>query len=98
MYHLAEGLRIVSVLIESVMPETAVRMREQLGVAQDKKLTDWASVASYGTLPEGTQTSKGEAIFPRIDIEKRACRAGKADGAEAGKAGDERGHSRADHD
>lgn len=70
MYHLAEGLRIVSVLIESVMPETAVRMREQLGVAQDKKLTDWASVASYGTLPEGTQTSKGEAIFPRIDIEK----------------------------
>lgn len=70
MYHLAEGLRIVSVLIESVMPQTAVKMRRQLGVDRKPELTSWESVSAYGRLPEGTRVEKGEAIFPRIDIEK----------------------------
>lgn len=70
MYHLAEGLRIVSVLIESVMPETAVRMRKQLGLDGRQELIDWASVSAYGQLPVGIHVEKGEAIFPRIDIEK----------------------------
>ncbi|WP_066686817.1 methionine--tRNA ligase [Christensenella intestinihominis] len=70
MYHLAEGLRIVSVLIESVMPQTAVKMRRQLGVEGRPELTNWESVGSYGRLPAGTHVEKGEAIFPRIDIEK----------------------------
>lgn len=70
MYHLAEGLRIVSVLIESVMPETAVRMRKQLGLDGRQELIDWASVSAYGQLPAGIHVEKGEAIFPRIDIEK----------------------------
>lgn len=70
MYHLAEGLRIVSVLIESVMPQTAVKMREQLGINDKQALCSWESIASYGRLPQGIRVCKGEAIFPRIDIEK----------------------------
>lgn len=70
MYHLAEGLRIVSVLIESVMPETAVRMRKQLGLDGRQELISWASIRAYGQLPAGIHVEKGEAIFPRIDIEK----------------------------
>ncbi|MBC5646804.1 methionine--tRNA ligase [Christensenella tenuis] len=70
MYHLAEGLRIVSVLIESVMPETAVRMRKQLGLDDRQELISWASIRAYGQLPAGIHVEKGEAIFPRIDIEK----------------------------
>lgn len=70
MYHLAEGLRFVSVLIESVMPETAVKMREQLGINDEVALCSWQSIASYGKTPQGTRVKKGEAIFPRIDIEK----------------------------
>ncbi|MEG2360720.1 MAG: methionine--tRNA ligase [Christensenella sp.] len=70
MYHLAEGLRIVSVMIESVMPQTAVKMREQLGISDDEKAYSWQSVLSYGNIKQGTCVKKGAAIFPRIDIEK----------------------------
>ncbi|MEG2624994.1 MAG: methionine--tRNA ligase [Christensenella sp.] len=70
MYHLAEGLRIVSVMIESVMPQTAVKMREQLGISDDEKAYSWQSVLSYGNITQGTCVKKGAAIFPRIDIEK----------------------------
>ncbi|MEA4853329.1 MAG: methionine--tRNA ligase [Christensenella sp.] len=69
MYHLAEGLRIVSVLIECVMPETAVKMRAQLGIGDMPELQTWESIQSYGKLGSGITVCKGEAIFPRIDIE-----------------------------
>ena len=70
MYHLAEGLRFVSVLIEAVMPETAVKIRTQLGIGGRGELCSWESIGSYGKLGEGIRVSKGEAIFPRIDIPK----------------------------
>ena len=70
MYHLAEGLRFVSVLIEAVMPETAVKIRTQLGIVDRGELCSWESIGSYGKLGEGIRVSKGEAIFPRIDIPK----------------------------
>ncbi|MEG1656428.1 MAG: methionine--tRNA ligase [Christensenellaceae bacterium] len=69
MFHLAEGLRIVSVLIESVMPNTSAKMREQLGI-RDKELAVWQSILTYGGIKAGTKVCKGEALFPRIDIEK----------------------------
>lgn len=70
MYHLAEGLRFVSVLIEAVMPETAVKIRTQLGIVDRGELCSWESIGSYGKIGEGIRVSKGEAIFPRIDIPK----------------------------
>ncbi len=70
MYHLAEGLRFVSVLIEAVMPETAVKIRTQLGIVDRGELCSGESIGSYGKIGEGIRVSKGEAIFPRIDIPK----------------------------
>ena len=68
MYHLAEGMRMVSVLISPVMPRTAVKIREQLGVSEE--LGSWESVLRYGMLPEGAIVHKGDALFPRIEIDK----------------------------
>jgi methionyl-tRNA synthetase len=68
LYHLAEGLRIISVLIAPVMPETAKKIRTQLGVCSD--LGTWESALTYGAISEGTAVAKGEALFPRIDVEK----------------------------
>jgi methionyl-tRNA synthetase len=68
LYHLAEGLRIVSILISPVMPDTALEIRAQLGISGD--LGTWNSALSYGALAEGTQVKKGNALFPRIDIGK----------------------------
>lgn len=68
LYHLAEGLRIISVLVAPVMPETAKKIRTQLGVSDD--LGTWESALTYGAISEGTAVAKGGALFPRIDVEK----------------------------
>lgn len=68
MYNLCEGLRIIGVLLESFLPETADKIRVQLGV--DAADYTWDSILTYGGLKEGTVTNKGEALFPRIDVEK----------------------------
>ena len=66
LYNLAEGLRIVGVLIGCVMPETSKKINEQLCAVN----YDWASVQNYGGTVPGTQTQKGAALYPRIDVEK----------------------------
>lgn len=68
MYNLVETLRIVALLIKPFLPETGERMWQQLGLAglNSKSLAD----AVWGLLPAGTQTAKGDPIFPRIEAEK----------------------------
>ena len=66
---LAECVRFVAVLIQPVMPSTPARIFEQLGVT-DESLKSWESLQSFGRLPEGLQVHKGEALFPRIDVNK----------------------------
>ena len=68
LYHLAEGLRIVSVLVSPVMPGTALKIRAQLGVGET--LGTWESIQQYGAIQEGTTVCKGDALFPRIDVKK----------------------------
>ena len=67
LYVLWESLRFIAVLISPVMPATPERMYRQLGI-QDEQLKTWASLARFGTGPAGLKVSKGEAVFPRIDI------------------------------
>ncbi len=66
---LAECVRFVAVLIQPVMPSTPGRIFEQLGLA-DENLKTWDSLQQFGTLPQGLQVHKGDALFPRIDIKK----------------------------
>jgi methionyl-tRNA synthetase len=68
LYRLAEGLRIVSVLVSPVMPRTSVIIRKQLGVPEEKGT--WDSIQNYGGIESGTTVCRGEALFPRIDIQK----------------------------
>jgi methionyl-tRNA synthetase len=69
LYVLCECIRYVAVLIAPTMPRTPGRIFEQMGLA-DESLKTLDSLESFGKLPAGTQVSKGEAIFPRIDIAK----------------------------
>ena len=66
---LAECVRFVAVMIQPFMPNTPVRIFEQLGVT-DETLRTWDSLASFGRLPAGLLVKKGEALFPRIDVKK----------------------------
>ena len=69
LYTLAEGLRIISILIEPAMPETPSKCFSQLGITEGE-LTKWDSVHSFGLTPEGIRVAKGDAVFPRIDVKK----------------------------
>ncbi len=69
MLTLAECVRFAAVLIGPFMPSTPARIFEQLGVA-DENLKSWDSLKTFGALPAGTKVQKGEALFPRIDVNK----------------------------
>ena len=80
LYTLAECVRRVAVLIGFVMPRTPERIFSQLGV-NDPTLKTWDSILvpiceEEGRYPrlKGCVVHKGEALFPRLDIQKEIDR------------------------
>ena len=70
LYTLAECVRRVAVMISFVMPRTPERIFAQIGVT-DPDLKTWESIVKpFGALPLGLKVCKGEALFPRLDIQK----------------------------
>ena len=70
LYTLAECVRRVAVMISFVMPRTPERIFAQIGVT-DPDLKTWDSIVKpFGALPLGLKVCKGEALFPRLDIQK----------------------------
>ena len=69
MLTLAECVRFAAVLIGPFMPGTPERIFAQLGIENDD-LKSWDSLKTFGLLPAGTRVKKGEALFPRIDVDK----------------------------
>ena len=67
LYNLAESLRVIAVLLKPFLTATPQKMFDQLGVSGEK--ADYEAVAWGGSVP-GTRVQKGEALFPRIDVEK----------------------------
>ncbi len=66
LYNLAESVRVIATLISPFMPETADKIFAQLGMT----VQNWADAAKWNVLPEGFTMTKGDALFPRIDMEK----------------------------
>ena len=67
MYHLAENLRKIAILLKPVMPETAQKMFEQLGILSEN-LKTWESLKEQQVIPQDTKVvSKGEPLFMRKD-------------------------------
>ena len=84
MLTLAECVRFAAVLIGPFMPSTPARIFEQLGV-KDESLKSWDGLKTFGLLPAGTKVTKGDALFPRIDVNKEleALSGGKEEKKEA---------------
>lgn len=82
LYHLAETLRIVAILISPFIPHTAPKVLAQLGLVADQPLS-LKEAKIWGVLPEGTiVVSKAEAIFPRIEVVTEAAEAAKPESKE----------------
>jgi len=70
LYNLAETIRMVSIMIQPFMTKTPQRIWEQLGIDSDASVLAWDTLGNWGTLKPGVQVTKGEAIFPRLELEK----------------------------
>ena len=66
LYNLCESLRMAAILLNAYLPNTAPKMAEQLGL--DVSELDFANL-SWGNKTSFT-VHKGEALFPRIDVNK----------------------------
>jgi len=69
MYQLLEGLRIVSGLIYPVMPDTARKMQEHLGLSPDEPFYLLAILRAWKTLQPGVKLPKSTRLFPRVEID-----------------------------
>ncbi len=69
MYHLAEGLRIVSVLLTPFIEGTAKKIQDIFGL-EDEALVSWDSIGSFGKNVCGKSVKKTQPLFPRIEVEK----------------------------
>ncbi|NLD11463.1 MAG: methionine--tRNA ligase [Clostridiales bacterium] len=67
MHNLAESLRIISILISPFMHETAEKIRKQMGLWYADIV--WEDAFTFDMMYE-EQVKRGDAIFPRLDIEK----------------------------
>jgi len=109
MVHLAESLRITSIILRPFMTKTPQKMWEQLGI-NEGSLTEWESIKTFGQIG-GQRVAKGDPVFPRLDMEEERAyilqsmtigmkpaqddQSGAAAGAGAGSAGDERANQAA---
>ncbi|SHK06235.1 methionyl-tRNA synthetase [Clostridium cavendishii DSM 21758] len=67
LYNLVESLRFASVLVSAFLPDTSVKINEQINT----EVTSWNSLASFDGTSAGTKVNKGAVIFPRIDVEAK---------------------------
>jgi methionyl-tRNA synthetase len=68
LYATCESLRIHAVLFNAIMPETCAKLWRALGAQQlgDLNRQRIGQVATWGQLPAGAQTVRGEVLFPRL--------------------------------
>ena len=82
LYNLIEVLRIASVLLTPFIPDTAKKIQAQIGA--DEGNTTWESAGSFGGSRADVTVTRGENLFPRIDLEKELAEL-EADEAKAAK-------------
>lgn len=66
-YNVLEALRIIAVALSPFMPDTSAEMLRRLGVSGSPALDD---IRHWGGLGPGGVLDRGEALFPRISLDK----------------------------
>ena len=68
LYNLLEGIRVCAVLLTPFMPDTVVKIFDQIGAPEDARVYETAD--KFGVLPANVTVHRGETLFPRIDAKK----------------------------
>jgi methionyl-tRNA synthetase len=67
LYQALEVLRLVAVFASPVMPSAAEALWQQLGIAEPLSAQVLPEAGEWGRLRPGTLTSRGAALFPRLE-------------------------------
>ena len=68
LYNLLEAVRVCTVLLIPFMPDSCGKIFAQIGA--DESARTWDSAEKWGVLPANLSVTKGENLFPRIDMNK----------------------------
>ena len=68
LYNLLEAVRVCTVLLIPFMPESCEKIFTQVGADADAQT--WDSAEKWGVLSANVSVTKGESLFPRIDMAK----------------------------
>jgi methionyl-tRNA synthetase len=74
LYNLAESLRIIGLCIYPVIPGTAQKIWNSLGIGKEISACRMDEERAWGRLRPGTSIKPGEQLFPRIDTKKNMGR------------------------
>ena len=66
LYNLLESIRICAGLLTPFMPETCAEIAKRVGAPE----TAWDDLCTFGVLPADVAVTLGDALFPRIDLNK----------------------------
>ncbi len=66
LYNLLEGIRFIAVLLQPFMPETSVKILEQIGT----DVNTLESLAEFGAVKAGDKVGVATPLFSRLDVEK----------------------------
>ena len=69
LYSSAEAIRMASVLVSPVMPDTADAIEKQLGLRDWRRR--WEQASQWGLLPAGQQIGQASPLFPQAQARKR---------------------------
>jgi methionyl-tRNA synthetase len=68
LYHLAENIRRIAILLKPFIPETSDEIIRQLGIEQNSSLVSWDSLEDYFCLKDEIKvTTQGTPLFLRLD-------------------------------
>jgi methionyl-tRNA synthetase len=70
LYVLAETIRCLAIAMQSVTPQSAAKMLDQVAVPMDKR--QYANISTDALKP-GTPLPAPEGVFPRIQLEEKAA-------------------------
>jgi methionyl-tRNA synthetase len=68
LYHLLEGLRVVSIMIQPFMTKAPHAMFRQLQLTEEE--LHWETIHQFGITQSGKKVNKEKPIFPRLEVEK----------------------------
>ena len=66
LYNLLEGIRFIAVLLQPFMPETSVKILEQIGT----DVNTLESLSEFGAIKAGDKVGIATPLFSRLDMEK----------------------------